>query len=122
MPEKADPPPRLRVLSAILGNAGFRRGEGPGMRLVGVGMDGVGVVERDEGLVLGGGERRADPLGWSLEGLRMLRGATSGTGKGCGDAERSERGPIGLAGLGWRDCMVPGGEEDDGRRQRLATA
>ena len=92
------------------------------MRL-GVGMDGVGVVERGEGLLAGGeSESMEDPLGWSLEGLRMLRGATSGTGKGCGDAERSERGPIGLAGLGWMDCIVRDGEEDDGRLLELATA
>ena len=91
------------------------------MRL-GVGMDGVGVVERGEGLLAGGeSESMEDPLGWSLEGLRMLRGATSG--KGWGELGRwIERGPIGLAGLGWSDCIVSFGEEDDGRGLKLATA
>ena len=88
------------------------------MRL-GVGMDGVGVVERGEGLLAGGeSESMEDPLGWSLEGLRMLRGATSGNG--WGEAERRERGPMGLAGLGCSDCIVSDGE-DDGRGLKLAT-
>ena len=120
IPSKAEPAPELRPSKFILGNAGFFRGEEPGMML-GVWMDRVGVGERD-GEPFEGGESRLDPLDCSLDALgRMLRGATSG--KGWGELGRwIERGPIGLAGLGWSDCIVSFGEEDDGRGLKLATA